>query len=85
MSFVFNSLIQLFNEYIQVLKRWTKGERRFDESIPKIGQTRQLHLQGTPFLFHGISINVLRDRFALHMNGRKIMLPSIYGQQRGMD
>ena len=37
------------------------------------------------FLFHGISINILRDRFALYMNGQKIILSSIYGQQRDMD
>jgi len=50
-----HSHIQLFNEYIQVLQWWTKGKGRFDESIPKIDQTRQLHLQSTPILFHGTS------------------------------
>lgn len=47
MSFVFTHIYSYFNAYIKVLQWRAEGKGRSDESIPKIDQTRQLHLQGT--------------------------------------
>ncbi len=59
-----HSHIQLPNEYLQVLQWWTEGKGRFDESIPKIDQTRQPHLQSAPVLFHATSTDVLLQIWA---------------------